>query len=187
MITPWPFKGPFFPLAICCGSKSDILFRFPCPPINNDIVPFKSGHYFSIPCLLQHWEGPSFLSSLYSVCDDKLWALMALFIHRIFNVFYLYFQLDWTGLHLLAQSCDASWSPSSCPHLLILTLKMPSLCFLKYSGSHIQDYMVPSPSRLWSEECLFFHSFHANFNMSPLLSPFFQAITGFIVSYPRSS
>jgi hypothetical protein len=113
MITPWPFKGPFFPLAICYGSKRDILFSFSYPSSNNDIVPFKRGLYISVPCLLQHWERPSFLSSPYSVCDDKLWALMAVFIHRFFIVFYLYFQLDWTGLDWTG----LDWPPSPCPIL----------------------------------------------------------------------
>lgn len=71
-------------------------------------MPFKRCLYIAVPCLLQHWEGPSFLSSTYSVCDDKLCALMAVFIHKFFNIFYLYFQLDWTGLHILVHSCEAS-------------------------------------------------------------------------------
>lgn len=153
------WKDLFFPRAICYVSKRDILFSFPCPSNNIVIVTFKRWLYIFIPCQLQHWEGPSFLSSPYSVCDDKFWALMAVFFIHFFT-FSIYLS-GWTGQAFI--SLPNPVVPVDHLHhvltLLILTLKMPSSCFLKYSGSHLQDYKVPSPSRPQSEECQFFHSF----------------------------
>jgi hypothetical protein len=107
---------------------------------------------------------------------------MAVFVPVFFHIFCSPFQFDWIGLD--STPCPILWPPvDHLQHvltLLILTLKMQS-CFLKNSGSDLQDYAVPSPSRLRGRECLLLHFFNPECNMSLWLSPFFQDITGFIV------
>lgn len=164
----------FFPLAICYVSKRYILFSFPCPSNNNDPVTFKRVLYIFVPCLLHHWEGPSFLSSPYSVCDDKLWALMTVFIHRFYSHFLFIFPV---GLDSPSSPCPILWCllitfimsspytiwPQKCHHHvssnIVVVIYKTTRCH--YPADHsLKNVSSSSPS-------------HYNFNMSHLLSPFF--------------
>jgi len=113
---------------------------------------------------------------------------MAVFIHSFFFTFSIYLS-GWTGQAFI--SLPNPVMPVDHLHhvltLLILTLKCrhhvsSNIVVATYKNTryhHPADHSLMNVSSSIPS--------HYNFNMSPLLSPFFQVITEFIVSGPRSS